>query len=89
MEDGNVLYEHCQDVHGDKTLTENKLLVKVSGKYNSSLARQTSEGVLIDMMLKKSQESEGALELLNSHSQFHQPKLIKPRASNINYCSTK
>ena len=82
---GNVLHEHYQDVHGDKVPTGKEYSMEITGKYRSCLSRQTSEGVLIDMKLKQSQECKGALELLNSHSQFHQPKLIKPRPSNINY----
>ena len=59
--------------------------MEVTGKYRSSLARQTSEAVQIDEKVKKLRYNAEHIELLNSHSQFHQPKLIKPKASNINY----
>ena len=88
-EDGNVLHEHCEEEHKDIMMKTDDFSMKMTGQYKTSLARQTSEGVLIDRTMKRSRENKilnkKPIELLNSRSQFHQPKLFKPRASNIQY----
>ena len=88
-EEGNVLHEHCQDDHKGRVMMSDDFSMKVTGEYRTCLARQTGEGILIEKTVKRSRENDKLnkkpLELLNSRSQFHQPKLIKPRATNIQY----
>ena len=85
-EEGNIFYEHCKDDHNDRLMSENDFSMKVTGRYRSSLVRQTSEGVFIDTKMKQSRDDKKTnIKLLNSQSRFHQPKLFKPRPSNIKY----
>ena len=86
-EDGNVLQEHFREVHEDEKIPDNDdFSMKVTGEYKSSLARQTSEGILINQQLEKTKVKPNTLlELLNSRSEFHQPKLIRSKIGKINY----
>ena len=80
-----MLYEHCKEDHDNRIMKDEDFAMDVTGRYRSSLLRQTAEGVLIDEKMKRSRNNNLNVKLLNSQSQFHQPKLIKPRPSNIKY----
>ena len=82
-EEGNILHEHCQDKHIDRMMTIDDFSMKVTGQY------KTWRG-FIDSTMKRSREkkiitNKRHLELFDSGSQFYQPKLFKPKPSNIQY----
>lgn len=81
-QEGNVLYEHNKEVHKDVLMEPNNFEMKITGKYSTSLARQTSEAMQINDQIKlrdrlKKGKSQKAVLLLNSKNEFHQPGIIR------------
>ena len=82
----NVLHEHKEEFHKDEQMTEDDFKMKITGRYHSSLARQTSEALQIAAQIKmrdklKREKSQKRILVLNSKKQFHQPGVIRSKPS--------
>ena len=91
----NVLFNHNVQFHPEVKMTVNDLKMTITGQYRSSIWRQTSEAILFNQEMqgnaskfrlnKEDSQLPREFHIMNSKSEFHQPKLIKSKfASSLN-----
>ena len=83
--DGNPLWKHCRDKHNSDNLTIDNFTMKLTGTYRGPLRRQTAEGCFISNSIKKRDKERQKIVILNSRSQFHQPGIVKLKATSNEY----
>ena len=86
----NVLWEHVQQDHPHSDVQKDDFKMKVTGQFRSCFHRQVSEGCQISEQLELRDVASKHSNMrkrfvLNSKNQFHQPGLIRPKPSRLQY----
>ena len=89
---GSVLHQHAVEAHGGRQrgLQPRDFQMRVIGTHPSNISRQVHEGILISQQLQlrdleTRQGKERPRQILNSRTEFMQPRLIRPWAVRILY----
>ena len=86
-DNNNVLFEHNMEVHPELELAPNAFKMDLTGRHSTCLSRQSSEGIEIANKIRERDKfrDKKKIIIMNSKRQFHQPGLLVPKISHIEY----